>query len=173
MSAASGLALAFSRRHPLLMTTAPATQPVTGVPAHAALRAWVEEMVQLCQPDSGLLVRRQRGGKGARSPQQAVEAGVLIQLNQEKLPGCYLHRSNPNDVARVEDCTFICTRTPDAAGPTNNWMAPRRDVREALRPLPRRDEGPHDVRRALPHGHARLAAGQGRRGADRLASTSC
>ena len=49
---------------------------------------------------------------------------MLIKLNQEKLPGCYYHRSNPNDVARVEDCTFICTRTPDAAGPTNHWMAP-------------------------------------------------
>jgi phosphoenolpyruvate carboxykinase (GTP) len=53
-----------------------------------------------------------------------VDAGILTRLNQKKLPGCYYHRSNPNDVARVEDCTFICTRTPDAAGPTNHWMAP-------------------------------------------------
>ncbi len=51
--------------------------------------------------------------------------GVLIELNQEKLPGCYLHRSNPNDVARVEQCTYICTPTRDEAGPTNNWLPPR------------------------------------------------
>jgi Rrf2 family protein len=43
-------------------------------------------------------------------------------LNQEKLPGCYLHRSNPNDVARSEHLTFICTPSQDMAGPTNNWM---------------------------------------------------
>ncbi|MFN7132240.1 MAG: phosphoenolpyruvate carboxykinase (GTP), partial [Myxococcales bacterium] len=55
---------------------------------------------------------------------EAVAKGILIPLNQKKLPGCYLHRSNPNDVARVEHLTFICTKTKEAAGPTNNWMAP-------------------------------------------------
>ncbi len=50
--------------------------------------------------------------------------GILIKLNQEKLPGCYYHRSNPNDVARVEQCTYICTETEEEAGPTNNWAAP-------------------------------------------------
>jgi phosphoenolpyruvate carboxykinase (GTP) len=52
----------------------------------------------------------------------AVQQDVLISLNQEILPNCYLHRSNPNDVARSEHCTFICTPDADAAGPTNNWM---------------------------------------------------
>src|SRR5262249_40368639 len=50
---------------------------------------------------------------------------VLIALNQDKLPGCYLHRSNPNDVARTEQNTFICTPTERLAGPTNNWMEPK------------------------------------------------
>ena len=53
---------------------------------------------------------------------EGVRTGVFVKLNQEKLPGCYLHRSHPNDVARVEQCTFICTRSEDMAGPTNNWM---------------------------------------------------
>src|SRR5450759_758811 len=60
----------------------------------------------------------------ARIRGHAVSKGILIALNQEKLPGCYLHRSHPNDVARVEKCTFVCTPTREEAGPNNNWMAP-------------------------------------------------
>ena len=80
-------------------------------------------MVALCQPDQ---VHWCDGSEAEKDQltEIAVKSGVLIKLNQEKLPGCYYHRSNPNDVARVEECTFICTRTPDAAGPTNHWMAP-------------------------------------------------
>jgi phosphoenolpyruvate carboxykinase (GTP) len=90
---------------------------------HAGAQAWVAEMAQLCQPDQLYWCDGSEEEK-EKLTQQALEAGILIKLNQEKLPGCYLHRSNPNDVARVEECTFICTRTPDAAGPTNHWMAP-------------------------------------------------
>ena len=90
---------------------------------HAGAQAWVAEIAQLCQPDQLYWCDGSEGEK-EKLTQQALEAGILIKLNQEKLPGCYLHRSNPNDVARVEECTFICTRTPDAAGPTNHWMAP-------------------------------------------------
>jgi phosphoenolpyruvate carboxykinase (GTP) len=56
---------------------------------------------------------------------EAVAQGILIKLDQKKLPGCYYHRSNPNDVARVEQCTYICTETQEEAGPTNNWAPPK------------------------------------------------
>jgi phosphoenolpyruvate carboxykinase (GTP) len=60
-----------------------------------------------------------------RLTKEAVDKGILIPLNPEKRPGCYLHRSNPNDVARTEHLTFVCTRTKEASGPNNNWMAPK------------------------------------------------
>jgi phosphoenolpyruvate carboxykinase (GTP) len=105
------------------MTTVPPTPSQAGAPAHAGLHAWVDEMAALCTPGQIVWCDGSEEEK-EQLTQQAVDAGVLIRLNQEKLPGCYLHRSNPNDVARVEDCTFICTRTPEAAGPTNHWMKP-------------------------------------------------
>jgi phosphoenolpyruvate carboxykinase (GTP) len=85
---------------------------------------WVDEQIHLCQPDSvvwcdGSAIEKQR------LLDEAVAQGVLLRLNQEKLPGCYYHRSNPNDVARVEQCTYICTESAEDAGPTNNWMEPR------------------------------------------------
>jgi phosphoenolpyruvate carboxykinase (GTP) len=85
---------------------------------------WVDEMAALCRPDrifwcDGSVQEQQA------LTRKAVEDGVLIELNQQKLPGCYLHRSNPNDVARAEQCTFICSSTREEAGPTNNWMPPK------------------------------------------------
>ncbi len=90
---------------------------------NAHLNSWVAEVAKLTKPASivwcdGSEHERQR------LTEQAVAAGTLIPLNPEKLPGCYLHRSHPNDVARVEHLTFICSRSKEAAGPTNNWMAP-------------------------------------------------
>ena len=84
---------------------------------------WVEESARLCQPD------RVYWCDGSEDEQkklleQAVASGVLIKLNESKRPNSYYHRSHPDDVARVEHCTFICTPTRDEAGPTNNWMAP-------------------------------------------------
>ena len=65
---------------------------------------------------------------------QACATGELEKLNQEKLPGCYLHRTAVNDVARVEDRTFICCEKQEDAGPTNNWMAPA-EMYARLKPL--------------------------------------
>jgi phosphoenolpyruvate carboxykinase (GTP) len=95
----------------------------TSLTNHADVRAWVAEMAALCEPDRVYWCDGSEEER-ARLTKQAVADGVLIELNQQKLPGCYYHRSNPNDVARVEECTFICTPTEDEAGPTNHWMAP-------------------------------------------------
>src|SRR5947209_2527055 len=93
-------------------------------PANEVLRHWVEQVRTLVTPDQVFW------GDGSEEEkhfltEQAVEQGVLIRLNQDKLPGCYYHRSNPNDVARVEQSTYICTPSRKGAGPTNNWMLPR------------------------------------------------
>ena len=89
-----------------------------------ALLAWVEDMVKLCQPDRIFWCDGSEAEKEALTA-EAVAKGILIKLNPKKLPGCYYHRSHPNDVARVEDRTFICTPMQDEAGPTNNWTAPK------------------------------------------------
>ncbi len=92
-------------------------------PNEAVIR-WVEEMAKLCQPDKIFWCNGSEAERDALT-NQAVEQGILIKLNQQKLPGCYLHRSNPNDVARVEHCTYICTESKEEAGPTNNWAHPK------------------------------------------------
>jgi phosphoenolpyruvate carboxykinase (GTP) len=95
----------------------------THIPRNKFVIEWVEEMAALCQPGQTFWC----GGSEEEKTQltnEAVERGILIRLNQQKWPGCYYHRSHPNDVARVEQCTYICTDTQDEAGPTNNWQAP-------------------------------------------------
>src|SRR5579863_2390007 len=84
---------------------------------------WVDEMARMTRPDHVVWCDGSEEEKH-RLTEEAVAKGILIPLNAQKLPGSYLHRSNPNDVARVEQLTFICTPTKDEAGPTNNWMAP-------------------------------------------------
>ncbi len=96
----------------------------TGIPANATLCAWVEKFHALAQPDRVFWVDGSEEEKDFLLA-EAVAQGVFTKLNEDKLPGCYYHRSNPNDVARVEQCTFICTPAKDQAGPTNNWAAPR------------------------------------------------
>ncbi len=94
------------------------------LPKNAALRAWVEESAELCRPESVFWCDGSEE-ENAFLQGQALALGVMTKLNPEKAPGSFIHRSNPNDVARVEQSTFICTRERDAAGPTNNWAEPR------------------------------------------------
>ena len=106
---------------------APAISPPTGIgrnkPANRAVLDWVHEVESLTDPKNIFWC----DGSEAENDYLLGEAArqeVLIKLNQEKDPGCYLHRSNPNDVARVEQFTLICTPTKEEAGPTNNWAEP-------------------------------------------------
>lgn len=81
---------------------------------------WIDQMIRLLNPAKVVWIDGSEEQKEVIT-KEAVEAGELHPLNQEKMPGCYLRRSNPNDVARVEDRTFICTEEQSEAGPTNNW----------------------------------------------------
>ena len=86
--------------------------------------AWIEDMKALLTPDNVVVI------DGSEEQLEALRAeacatGEMIKLNEEKLPGCYYHRTKPNDVARVEDRTFICSREKENAGPTNNWCDPQ------------------------------------------------
>ncbi len=98
--------------------------------SHPEARAWLMEMADLTQPDRIFWCDGSEAEKEALYA-EAVRQGVLIRLNQEKLPGCYYHRSHPSDVARVEQCTYICSETEVEAGPTNNWAEPK-DMRSRL-----------------------------------------
>ena len=98
---------------------------------HARLIAWVNEIADLCEPDQVHWCDGSQQEYDALCA-LAVATGSFIPLNQEKRPNCFLVRSHPSDVARVEDRTFICSRTKEEAGPTNNW-APPDEMRATLR----------------------------------------
>lgn len=91
----------------------------------AELNDFVERYRKLLSPENVVLVDGTKEQLDSLY-EKACKSGELIKLNQEKLPGCYLHRSNPNDVARVENRTFICSEKEKDAGPTNNWMEPKK-----------------------------------------------
>lgn len=109
----------------------PAPDPVSArCAALPALAAWIADSIALCKP-AQIVYCDGSAEQAARLTADACNAGILLPLS---LPGCHLHRSAPNDVARVEQLTFICTPTRDEAGPTNNWSEPAA-MREKLRGL--------------------------------------
>ena len=117
---------------------------------------FVEESAQLCQPDRIVYCNGSAEERAALT-REAVSSGVLIELNQSKRPGCYFHRSNPNDVARVEALTFICAPTREEAGPTNNWVPPK-EMYDVLRSITRRcDARPDTLRDSVSDGPPGIA----------------
>ena len=95
----------------------------SNVTSNQILQQWIEEVSDLTQPDNihwctGSAEENQQFEK------TMLATGEFIELNQETHPGCYLHRSDPTDVARVEHLTYICTSSEADAGPNNHWMDP-------------------------------------------------
>ena len=97
------------------------------------LQSWVEEVAALCQPDSIYWCDGSQE-ENDRLCEELVQKGTFVRLDPEKRPGSFLARSSPADVARVEDRTFICAKTPLEAGPTNNWHDPN-EMKETLKGL--------------------------------------
>jgi phosphoenolpyruvate carboxykinase (GTP) len=101
------------------------------VTSNQELKAWVDQVAELTQPEN---IYWCSGSKTEYKElaDQMIANGAFIELNKQTHPGCYLHRSDPSDVARVEHLTYICTSSKEDAGPNNNWMAPD-DAREKMR----------------------------------------
>jgi len=111
----------------------PKKNSATPLSTNKHLLRWVEKMAELCKPDAIHWVDGSQSEYNALCAQM-VAGGTFIKLNQKKWPHCYLARSDPNDVARVEDRTYICALSKEAAGPTNNWVDPF-EMRKTLKGL--------------------------------------
>jgi phosphoenolpyruvate carboxykinase (GTP) len=100
--------------------------------SNATLQSWVEQVARLTKPDS---IHWCTGSDAENSTliEAMLRSGDLIKLNQTTHPNCYLHRSSPSDVARVEHLTFVCTRNRDDAGPNNHWMDPPKRTPRSMR----------------------------------------
>jgi phosphoenolpyruvate carboxykinase (GTP) len=99
----------------------------------SSVEQWVDEVARHTRPDN-IVWCDGSDAENERLIGQMVDDGTLIRLNQQALPNCFLHRSNPQDVARTEHLTFICSEKAEDAGPTNNWMAPG-EARDKVWPL--------------------------------------
>jgi phosphoenolpyruvate carboxykinase (GTP) len=102
-------------------------------PVHPVIENWVKEIAALTTPDQ-IVYCDGSVEEGERITRECVASGELIELNQKKMPGCYLHRSASHDVARTEHLTFISTEQQEDAGPNNNWMSPA-ESRTKVTPL--------------------------------------
>ena len=96
----------------------------TNITKNFHVNSWIKEMVELVKPSNIVLIDGSHE-QAEELRREACSTGELIKLNQDALPGCYLHRTAVNDVARVEDRTFICTSKKEDAGNINNWMDPK------------------------------------------------
>ncbi len=105
----------------------------TPLTENVQLLHWVSKMTELCQPDHVHWVDGSQA-EYDRLCEEMVAAGTFTRLDQKKWPGCFLARSDASDVARVEDRTFICSLSKEAAGPTNNWVNPA-EMKQKLRGL--------------------------------------
>ena len=95
----------------------------TNVTSNKFVNEWIGEMAELVKPENIVLIDgSEKQAEELRAI--AVKTGEMLKLNEEKLPRCYLHRTAINDVARVENRTFICTGKIEEAGNINNWMDP-------------------------------------------------
>src|ERR1700721_323094 len=107
--------------------------PAVPLSKNEHLLRWVEKMAELAKPAAIHWVDGSEEENEALR-REMVASGTLIKLNEELWPGCYYARSDANDVARVEDRTFICSLSKDSAGPTNNWVNPY-EMRKTLKKL--------------------------------------
>ena len=98
---------------------------------HPGLNKWVRQMAAMCHPDRIVWIDGTQEQK-ERLKKEATATGEVVELNQEKLPGCLYHRTALNDVARTEHLTYICTKKREDAGPTNNWMSPAEAYAKAM-----------------------------------------
>ena len=112
---------------------APVKRRVRPLSVNQHLLRWVEKMAELCQPAAIHWVSGTQEEYDALCAQM-VAGGTLIKLDEKRWPGCFYARSEPTDVARIEERTFICSNSRDAAGPTNNWVNPF-EMRKTLRTL--------------------------------------
>jgi len=113
-----------AKKFPLRRENAARKRTMTNLTNNKAVLSWIDEMTAITKPDKIVWITGEED-QISELREQAVREGILIKLNPDKLPGCYLHRTDPDDVARVEDRTFICCEKEEDAGPTNHWMEPK------------------------------------------------